>query len=502
MPLKIYNSLTNKKEVFKPLKKGKVGIYVCGVTVYDNCHLGHARGAFIFDFIRKYLQYKGYKVTYVRNITDIDDKIIEKARKMVEEDKKNGIIISLNEAVKETTKEYTAAYYHDMESLEIDRADIEPKATDHIQDMIKIIEGLSKKGFAYNKKGDVYYEVKKFKEYGKLSNQNLEELQAGARKGVKEDKNNPMDFALWKKAKEDEPKWPSPFSEGRPGWHIECSVMSTKYLGETFDIHGGGRDLIFPHHENEIAQSESYTSKPFANYWMHNGLLTIEGQKMAKSLGNFISIAEITKKYHPEVLKIFFLSSHYASPIDFSYKKMEEARISREKFYILFNRIDEIIKNENVPNNTESHKTNKITKDKLKKYFKDLEELRGDFIKAMDDNFNTSRALAALFEMTNLANKLVTDKDLKILDKIMFLKSVKYTFFELGHILGLFKKDKEESKGKEMNLLKKVMEIIIRVRKEVRQDKKFELADKIRKELKEAGIILEDRKDNTSWRIK
>ncbi len=286
MSVKIYNTLTDKKEEYKPIKKDRVGIYVCGVTVYDECHIGHVRGAFTFDIVRRYFEYKGYKVKYVRNVTDVDDKIINKAVK--ERQRTRGKGQGLNEKVKEVAERYTKSYYDDMKNLGIKKADIEPMATEHIKDMVNLIEMLVEKGYAYEKNGDVYFDVRKFKGYGKLSGQSLDEMKAGARVDVDKKKNDPLDFALWKSSKENEPSWQSLWGRGRPGWHIECSVMSMKYLGDNFDIHGGGRDLVFPHHENEIAQSECATGRPFANYWMHNGLLTINGTKMAKSLGNFV----------------------------------------------------------------------------------------------------------------------------------------------------------------------------------------------------------------------
>ncbi len=502
MVLKIYNSLTNKKEEFKPIEEGKVGMYVCGVTVYDECHIGHARGAFIFDIVRKYLQYKGYKVKYIRNITDIDDKIINKARDLVKELKKQQKDKNLKTAVRELTKKYIDKYYEDMDVLGIEKADIEPKATEHIRDMIKMVEGLLDKGYAYEEEGDVYFEVKKFKDYGKLSNQNLEQLRSGVRKKVDEKKKGPLDFALWKKAKEDEPKWRSPFSDGRPGWHIECSVMSMKYLGKNFDIHGGGRDLIFPHHENEIAQAESYSGKPFANYWMHNELLTIKGQKMAKSLGNFISISKILEKYHSEDLKIFFLSSHYGSPVDFSYKKIEEAKSKRERFYILFNKIAQINKETQKKDSDINDSHSVEAADKLNDYLEKAEKIREGFISAMDDDFNTPGALASLFEIVNLANKFISDESVPLNKKSTILNSMKFTLLELGHILGLFKKVKKEEKKEDMELLNKVMDVIIQIRQKARKDENFELADSIRKQLADIDIVLEDQKNKAIWRKK
>ncbi|MFH1753766.1 MAG: cysteine--tRNA ligase, partial [Candidatus Omnitrophota bacterium] len=314
MAIKIYNSLTRKKEEFVPLKKGKVGIYGCGPTVYDEPHIGHARSAYTFDVIKNFFEYRGYKVKLVRNVTDVDDKIIDKARGDLA--KNPNAKSDLITAAKEIATKYLGRYYEDMDALGIRRADFEPKATEYIGKMVKMIERLIEKGFAYAQGGDVYFDVNKFNGYGSLSGQSADNMKLGARVHPGEKKRDPMDFALWKSAKPEEPAWESPWGMGRSGWHIECSTMSMDLLGENFDIHAGGLDLIFPHHENEIAQSECYSGKRFANYWIHNGLLTIDSEKMAKSLGNFISIKDILDRYHPEILKLFFLSGHYRSPVD------------------------------------------------------------------------------------------------------------------------------------------------------------------------------------------
>ena len=499
MSVFIYNSLNNKKQELKPINPPKVSMYVCGVTVYDKCHIGHARGAFVFDVVRDYLNYKGYKVTYIKNITDVDDKIINKAAELVEEYKKNNIDKTLNETVKEITTCYIDAYYKDMDTLGIKKADIEPRATEHINEMIKMIEGLIKKGYAYEVDGDVYFDVKKYKDYGQLSNQSVEELQSGVRKEVDKKKRSALDFALWKKVKENEPYWQSPFSNGRPGWHLECSVMSIKYLDKNFDIHGGGRDLIFPHHENEIAQSVCYSGRPFANIWMHNGLLTIEGQKMAKSLGNFVTIEDILKKYHPDVLKLFFLSSHYASPVDFSYQKMDKLKISKEKFNILF---DKIARLERESDKGADNNTKKNTATKLDQYSKIIDKAKNDFEIAMDDDFNTPSALAALYEMINTANKLIADIAIDTCDKISLLKDIELSLKGLGGILGLFKMSANQKDEEDMETLGKVVEILIGLREKARKDKDFDLADKIRDQLLEAGIVIEDEKEKTIWRKK
>ena len=320
MAIRVYNTLTGKKEDFVPLHEGKVGMYVCGVTVYDLCHIGHARSAIIFDILYRYFRYRGYEVTFVRNFTDIDDKIINRANQ-------EGV------DYKTIAERYIREFGMDIRGLGLEKATIEPRATDHIPEMIELVSGLIEKGYAYPGGGDVFFSVERFKEYGKLSKRNLEEMQAGARVEIDEKKKNPLDFVLWKGSKPGEPFWESPWGKGRPGWHIECSVMSMKYLGETFDIHGGGRDLVFPHHENEIAQSEGATGKPFARYWIHNGFININKEKMSKSLGNILTIKEVVKEWHPEVLRLFFLSSHYRSPLDYSEESLKEAKSGLDRFY-------------------------------------------------------------------------------------------------------------------------------------------------------------------------
>ena len=378
MSIYINNSLSREKEEFLPLNPPKVNIYTCGVTVYDESHIGHARSLYIFDVIRRYLKYRGYKVNFVRNITDIDDKIINKAKE-------------LNKTAKEVAEQYTDSYYKDIKVLGIDKADFEPKATENIDSMIKHIQGLIDKGFAYESNGDVYFSVRKFKDYGKLSGQDLEQMVAGARVEKGESKRDPLDFALWKKSKEGEPKWKSPWSEGRPGWHIECSAMSQKFLKtNTLDIHAGGRDLIFPHHENEIAQSEALTDKPFAKYWIHHGLLTINSQKMAKSLGNFITIKDFITKYEDtNILKLFFLSAHYAQSIDFTEKKIEACKKQKKSFDDFFEKVDLISKGKSVPEFA------KKDRDKI-------DAICDKSIHAMDNDFNMPQALGYLFELRDL----------------------------------------------------------------------------------------------------
>ena len=459
--MQIYNSLTRKKEKFTPLKGKNVNIYTCGVTVYDDCHIGHARSLYIFDVMRRYLKYRGYKVNFVRNITDIDDKIINRA---------NELKVDWEELV----KKYIASYYEDLKALAIDKGDKEPRATENIPDMIKYIKQLIDKGYAYEAGGDVYFDVRKFSDYGKLSGQAKDKMREGVRIEPGENKKDPLDFALWKSSKEGEPSWKSPWGDGRPGWHIECSVMSQKFLKtDTLDIHAGGRDLIFPHHENEIAQGQAKTGKQFANYWIHHGLLTINGHKMAKSLANFITIKDALKMYPADALKIFYLQAHYSSSIDFSDEKMNECKSALERFHILFDSADRMKKRK--PD---------------KQFAKRIEDLEKKFIEAMDDDFNTPQALAILFDMLKEANKDINQDSGDIL-------CVSETISKLGAIFGLFLA--EEKIDKE---LENYVESKIKERKEEKEKKDFKKADVIRKELKGKGIILEDTKEGTTWRRK
>lgn len=376
--LKIYNTMGRKLEEFKPLREGKVGMYVCGVTVYDNCHIGHARSAVAFDIIYRYLKYKGYDVVFVKNFTDVDDKIINRANE-------EGLGFS------EVANKYIDEYYKDMSKLNIAKPEFEPKATEHIKEIIDLVKRLQQKGYAYEVDGDVYYRVDRFKEYGKLSGKNIDELKSGARVDVNDKKENPLDFALWKKSKENEPKWDSPWGEGRPGWHIECSAMSMKYLGESFDIHGGGEDLIFPHHENEIAQSEAATGKPFAKYWIHNGFVRINKEKMSKSLGNFFTIKDILKKYDGQTLRYFLLLTHYRSPIDFSFEGLDAAKEALNRYYNFIQRLEE----------TDFDKKGKLD-EQLKQR---LDSLLERFEEAMDDDFNAPKAIGEVFSTIKAFNQ-------------------------------------------------------------------------------------------------
>lgn len=450
--LQIYNSLSRQKEAFKPMVDGKIGLYVCGITVYDRCHLGHARAMVCFDVIVRFLRSQGFEVHFVRNITDIDDKIIARANE-------RGVSIDV------LTEQYIKAMHDDMKALNITPSDVEPRATEHIPSIIKLIERLMDKGYAYqSENGDVCYQVDKFEGYGKLSHKDLEGLLSGARIDVVKEKKSPLDFVLWKKAKPGEPSWPSPWGEGRPGWHIECSAMSMDELGEQFDIHGGGLDLQFPHHENEIAQSEAATCKPFANYWLHVGMLQLNNEKMSKSLGNFFTIEDVLKVYHPEVIRYFLLSSHYRSPLNYSEDNLSNAAKALTRLY-------QTIKG----TATEGH--GEIDENWL-----------NQFNEAMNDDFNTPVALSVLFQLTHEVNKT---QDLNLIA----------TLKHMAGILGILQESPEaflQAGTEEIN--KEAIEALIEERLQARADKNWQRADEIRMELNEKGIELEDSSTGTTWR--
>jgi cysteinyl-tRNA synthetase len=490
MPIHIYNSLTRKKEEFIPLKDKYVKMYVCGPTVYDEPHIGHARSAYIFDVIRRYLVYKGYEVKFVRNVTDVDDKIINKARNDYKGE-------NLDTAFKKVATQYLDSYHKALDDLgipsgkpEID----EPKASEYIVKMIEFINDLINRGIAYQAGGDVYFDISKAKNYGKLSNQSLDKMEIGTRVTPGENKKDPLDFALWKSAKENEPSWDSPWGKGRPGWHIECSVMSSDILGDEFDIHGGGIDLIFPHHENEIAQSEG-AGKKFARYWIHHGLLTINGQKMSKSLGNFITIEELLKKYNLDVLKMFFLHVHYSRPIDFSEKNMQESVQALERITILLNKISRILNPrwDDWEMDCETAEKSNFSWDNdeydpSEDSIPEIEDIKREFLSKMDDDFNTPQALATIFNLVASANKRINDFD--------FIYMARKLLQELMPILGI--KFSAEKNLISSNTIKE----LIGKRSEAKKKRDFKEADQIRKELEEKGIILEDTKDGTTWRRK
>ncbi|MCP4104969.1 MAG: cysteine--tRNA ligase [Desulfobacteraceae bacterium] len=477
MAIHIYNTLGGKKELFEPVEPGKVHMYVCGPTVYDSSHIGHARSVVVFDVIARYLKAKGFDVTYVRNFTDVDDNIINKANQL-------GI-----DSI-EVAEKYIREFYEDMDALNVERADSEPRVTEFIGPIIEFVEKLIQKGMAYQADGDVYYAVESFKEYGKLSGRRLEDMEAGARVDVDERKQNPFDFALWKSAKPGEPAWDSPWGKGRPGWHIECSAMSWKHFGETFDIHGGGKDLIFPHHENEIAQSEGAFDKPFVKYWVHNGFVNIDQEKMSKSLGNFLMIKDVLKSYHPEVVRLFLLSNHYRSPIDFTDKAMDEAGTGLDKIYTLLERVEEV--------------TGALT---------DKSDESGDywnrFTEAMDDDFNTAQGIGFLFDAVRNINRTLDKKKDNISPKAMAdIQSAQNDILKTGRILGILTQTpKDYFENKKTQALEKksiepeVIDNMVRERIEARKSKDWAKADQIRKQLEDMNIILEDRSDGTVWKF-
>jgi cysteinyl-tRNA synthetase len=470
MSLKIYNTLTRKKEKFIPIKKGEVGMYICGPTVYNYIHIGNARPFIIFEVVRRFLKFKGYKVRYIQNLTDIDDKMINKARE-------------LNISVSELAEKFIQEYFIDADSLNIERADVYPRATEHIAEIIELLKGLEEKGYAYEIDGDVFFDVYKFKNYGKLSGQDIEELKIGARVEVDERKRDAIDFALWKKAKEGEPSWDSPWGKGRPGWHIECSAMSMKYLGKTFDIHAGGSDLIFPHHENEIAQSEANNNQQYVRYWMHNGYLCLNNQKMSKSLGNIMKVRDIIQKYKGEVIRYFILSAHYRSPLNFSEEQLQQAQNSLQRLNNIIYNVKHLLKQD-------KFKKSKDKDDEL--ILEKRKEGEQQFIKAMDDDFNTPVALSRLFGFAKDVNIYLNSPSLK--NKIILEEIIKFYQDLASKVLGILKDfDREQSFEQEIKKL-------IEDREKARKEKNWEKSDKIRDELKRKGVILEDTTEGVRWK--
>jgi cysteinyl-tRNA synthetase len=481
MSLRVYNTMTGKKEAFSPLQPGKVGMYVCGVTVYDYCHIGHARANIVFDIVYRYLQHLGFEVNYVRNYTDVDDKIINRANE-------RGIDSRL------LSEEFIRAFDEDMARLGLQLPTHQPKATEHIEQIVAVIQRLVERGLAYASAGDVYFAVEQFPDYLKLSKRNLEEMQSGARIAPGEQKRNPMDFALWKSAKPGEPSWESPWGPGRPGWHIECSAMSMVYLGESFDIHGGGKDLVFPHHENEIAQSEGASGKPFAKYWLHNGFVNVNQEKMSKSMGNFFTIRDILQSYDPEVVRFFILTAHYRSPIDFSDQNLQEAKAGLSRFYEALQAAAEAV--EGVPEG-EAASTEGAS----------LEE---KFHEAMDDDFNTALAIGHLFDGVRTINRLMGEKKFaKKADLVAQVRDLQQTVTRLGRVLGLLisepaawlEKRKLAALAK-LDITAEEIEQCIAERKQARQEKDFARADAIRDELDAKGIELLDTPQGTNWNVK
>jgi cysteinyl-tRNA synthetase len=491
MPLKIYNTATRKKETFHPIREGHVGIYVCGITAYDVCHVGHARAAIVFDVVVRYLKARGYQVTFVRNFTDIDDKIIDRASR-------EGVRFT------DISERYIQAHDEDMAALGVQKPTITPKATEHMAEMIALVKTLEDKGYAYCVDGDVYFSIRDFKDYGKLSGRNLEELMAGARVDVNDKKKNPLDFALWKKSKEGEPFWDSPWGKGRPGWHIECSAMSARYLGETFDIHGGGEDLIFPHHENEVAQSMAATGKPLANYWMHNGFVKINSEKMSKSLGNIFPIREILKNYHPEVLRLFILQNHYRSPVDYSDGALNETRSALLRVYTALKLAGDLLQKTSV----DTSRSGQEPFSREGKFGEGFDDLADKFNAAMDDDFNTAQALGYVFEAVRRMNQIATDKKMNPSEKARKLSEAKMVMNYFGSVLGVFLSDADaffmsdrEKELRKRGLNAADIEALVARRNAARAAKDWGAADAIRQELAKLHIVLKDSADGTTWMV-
>lgn len=473
MNITLYNTMTSKKEEFKPINEGKVGMYVCGVTVYDYTHIGHGRSSVAFDVIRRFFEYKGYDVTFVKNFTDVDDKIINRANEN-------------HELWSDLSERFIKEHDVDMDSLYIKRPTYTPMATKYIGKMINYCERLIEKGNAYAVDGDVYFRVNSFKEYGKLSGRNLEDMMAGARVDVNDKKENPLDFALWKAAKPGEPSWQSPWGQGRPGWHIECSVMSEAILGSHIDIHGGGQDLIFPHHENEIAQSEAISCSTFANYWIHNGFVNINKEKMSKSLNNFFTIRDILKICHPEALRLLFLMTHYRQPLEYSEDKLKEASAALQRIYIFLDEVAHL------------HGSKKG-----KNMSQEICDIKGHFIKefeeAMNDDFNTPKAVAAIFEIVRMGNTIIAGKPDN--ESAEHLKEVSsYIFNIVSKVLGIINHSADEWYKSNLKIPLSEVEALIAKRAEARKNKDFALADSVRAELTEKGVEIIDTPEGTRFR--
>ena len=476
MVMRIYNTLTGSKETFEPVTPGQVRIYVCGPTVYDSCHVGHARSVVVFDVVVRYLRAMGFQVTYVRNFTDVDDKIINRAN-------------SVGMDAIQLAEKYIGEFHRDMDALNVMRADQEPRVTEHIDDIIDIIRNLVEKKAAYLVDGDVYFAVETFKDYGKLSGRHLADMVAGSRVEINENKRNPFDFVLWKAAKPGEPSWPSPWGEGRPGWHIECSAMSGRFLGDTFDIHGGGKDLIFPHHENEIAQSEAAHGKPFARYWMHNGFVNIDNQKMSKSLNNFMMIKDILQTYHPETVRLFLLSNHYRSPIDFSDQNLKESGKALDKIYGICKRLDEEA-------GLGAEADGAASSDHWPA-----------FCEAMDDDFNTAKGVGILFNLGKEANRLLDD-EARLRENRAALACLTADLKRIGNILGILQQpwqtffdQRVDSQLETMTISAEAIEALVAERAAARRNKDWKRADDIRDQLEQAGILLEDKGGGTQWKV-
>lgn len=489
MSQKIYNTKTRRKEVFNPLKEGAVGMYVCGITAYDVCHIGHARAAVVFDVIFRHFKASGYRVTYVKNYTDIDDKIIERANR-------EGM------TTQQLSERYIRLHDEDMAALNVLTPTVTPKATDHMEEMISMIRTLQDKGIAYEVDGDVFFGVDRYQNYGALSGRKLDDMMAGARVDINDKKKNPLDFVLWKRSKEGEPSWDSPWGKGRPGWHIECSAMSRRYLGDTFDIHGGGEDLVFPHHENEVAQSEAATGKPFARYWLHNGFVKINAEKMSKSLGNTFPIHELVTSYHPEVLRLFMIQSHYRSPVDFSEGSLKEARAALIRGYTALQALKE----------AKARYGSDVVREAEEEPPDDTgrwHDLLGKFNQAMDDDFNTAQALGHVFDAARQINQIIAASKKTPAPAILAqLNAATGAFTHFGEVLGVFQSDPDEYflADRSIEVTKSGLdvswvEMMIAKRQKAREDKDWTLADDIRKELAQKNILLKDSAGRTVWTV-
>lgn len=469
MPLRVYNTMTGEMEPLRPIHGNRVGIYVCGPTVYDHSHLGHARTYLAYDVIVRYLRYRGYDVKYIVNITNIDDKIINRARETGEDPL-------------ELADRFERVFHEDMEALGVSKADAYPRVSDHIPEIIHIVETLIEKGYAYEADGDVYFDTSRLPEYGKLSHQSMEDIRAGARVEVDERKRSPSDFVLWKASKEGEPGWESPWGLGRPGWHIECTAMSIKYLGEQFELHGGAKDLISPHHENELAQSEAYSGKrPFVRHWLHTGFLTIHGEKMAKSLGNFVTIRDLLKRYEAEAFRLFILSTHYRRPIDFNKTALEQTTRSLRRVYDTVDRLKEAI--EGAEEGGEPGRDERGLAERV-------EDAKTRVIEAMDEDFNTPRALASLYELIRIGNRAIArGASRRLLIKVLD------TINEFSQVFGILQEERREER------LPKEVEALIEERDRARKRRDWDRADEIRERLRRMGIVLEDHPEGTRWRF-
>jgi cysteine--tRNA ligase len=478
--------MSNKIEEFETIENGKVKMYVCGPTVYNYIHLGNARPIIVFDTLARYFKYRGYDVTYIQNFTDVDDKIIKRANE-------EGI------SVKEVTEKYIKGFFEDIESLNISDDIVRPKVTENMPEIIEIIKKLIDEGFAYEKDGNVFFEVKKFEEYGSLSNQKIDELEIGARVDIMEEKNNPLDFALWKRKKEGEPYWDSPWGQGRPGWHIECSAMAKKYLGDTFDIHGGGQDLVFPHHENEIAQSRCAYHGNFANYWLHNGFIQVNGDKMSKSLGNFFLLREILGKFPGNVVRLFILGTHYRKPINFSMDNMEDSRKTLKNIVTSMNNFSEIIEKFSGKGSHEGEVSDNTGNNSTNEFKEKVNELDKKFMEAMDEDMNTPQALAVIFDQIKETKKFSVN-----ISNGEEAEALNYSYNslrkKLEEVLGimLFMEDENKNFKNNDKLTGNLIELLIKLRADARKEKNFKLSDEIRDNLKELGIEIQDNKDGTT----